>query len=151
MRVPLRLLLVGLLVTTLQVPAVAQPAPTGEKAKTKPEVAPSPVAPSPASHRTFWKVSLATNVAVAVGGGVFAAVSKSRMNSQLDNVALQIMGNGFGVVGSNDCGKPYQQILDNSGVTSFNYAALQRACTWHTRSYTGYAVAGVGVSAPWSR
>jgi hypothetical protein len=105
------------------------------------------VAPSSPSHRTAWKVSLAASGGVAVAGVVFTAYSLGKMDSQLAQGEIQVLGNFGGSIGSDDCGKSYQQVLDvhGAGVTSFNYAALERACTWRTRSFFGIAATGVGV------
>lgn len=105
------------------------------------------VAPFSPSHRTVWKVSLAASAGVAVAGVGFTAYSLGKMDSQLAQGELQIMGNNGASIGSDDCGKSYQQVLDAHGstLTSFHYAALERACTWKTRSYLGLAASGIGV------
>jgi len=107
--------------------------------------------PSSSSNLT-WKVSLGAGVAVMAAGGGFAAYAYLvKVNDQLQPSALKIVGETGAAVGSGDCGKSYQYILDHSGdqgnpkVTSFNYSALQTACTWKTRTYIGYAIGGVGL------
>jgi hypothetical protein len=160
MRVYVRFLLLCVMVATFgQARALAQPTPAVDEAKPQPGDAPiadrppgatpvvnagqGPVAPS--SHRTVWKVSLAASVGVTVGAVAFTAYSRSKVDSELEPGALMIMGNSGAGISSDDCGKSYQQILDGSQLTSFNYAALQRACTWRTRSYVGLVASGVGV------
>jgi tetratricopeptide (TPR) repeat protein len=103
-------------------------------------------APSPAGHRRAWKVALSASAGVAVTGLVFAAYSYSRLNDQIGPGHLEIMGEAGATVGVGDCGRSYQEILDTNQprVTSFNYAGLQRACTWRSRIYIGYLLGGLG-------
>jgi len=107
------------------------------------------VPPPPPSSNLVWKVSLGASIGVLAAGGGFAAYSfYIKVNGWLEPSVLNIVSSDkTASVGSGDCGKPYQQILDDSNpkVTSFNYSALQRACTWKTRTYIGYGIGGIGV------
>jgi hypothetical protein len=68
------------------------------------------------------------------------------LNAQLAPGQLQIMGELGAVLGTADCGRSYQVILDDSNpkITSFNYSALQNACASSARVYTGYLIGGIG-------
>jgi PEGA domain-containing protein len=100
------------------------------------------------SNNLTWKVSLGAGIAVMAAGGGFAAYSYfAKVNKQLEPTTLKIVGDTGATVSSDDCGKSEAMILANSNpkITSFNYGALQAACTWRTRTYIGYAIGGVGL------
>jgi hypothetical protein len=99
--------------------------------------------PSPPSN-LIWKVSLGAGAVVAVAGGALAFYSYTRQNRWLDRDSLLLVRGAGDSVTSKDCGIEPQAVLDKEGVTSFSIGAFQRACTWNTRIYIGYAVAGVG-------
>jgi len=104
-------------------------------------------APSP-PQRTGWKVSLGASIGVAVSGVAFAAYSYFvKVSASLEPSTFQLVGDPGASVDLGDCEKSYQTILNTSNpkVTSFNYNALQTACTWRTRTYTRYAIGGIGV------
>jgi len=103
---------------------------------------------SSSSSTLPWKVSLGAGIAVTAAGFGLAAYSfLVKVNGALEPSTLQIVGDPGASIGSTDCGKSRQAILDDSDpkVTSFNYDALQTACTWKTRTYIGYAIGGVGL------
>jgi hypothetical protein len=70
-----------------------------------------------------------------------------------DVVGSEIAGTNGGRSAPRIAASRTKQILDahGSSLTSFNYAALERACTWGTRSFFGLAASGVGVVGAWSR
>jgi len=101
-------------------------------------------APSSSPARTVWKVSLGASSVVAVAGGAYALYSFRRMANWIKPITIQSDGSRQNGVSSDDCGKSYSQVLQDENVTAFNSGALDRACTWHTRIYIGFALAGVG-------
>jgi tetratricopeptide (TPR) repeat protein len=104
-----------------------------------------PASPSPSgSLHTVWKVSLAASVVATVAGAVYAGHSYSRELAWFDQQVLQVKGPLGRSVTSGDCGLDYETTLVKENVTSFNFGALERACTWHSRIYVSFAVAGVG-------
>lgn len=104
-----------------------------------------PASPSPSgSLHTVWKISLAASVVATVAGVAYAAHSYSRETAWFDQQSLQVKGQSGSSVTSYDCGQAYETVLLVENVTSFNFGALQRACTWNSRIYVSFAVAGVG-------
>lgn len=106
-------------------------------------------APPPStSSKLLWKVSMGASIGVLAAGAGFAAYSfYIKVNGQLKTSVLNIESSDKNAsIGSDDCGKQYDQILVNHPtVTSFNYGALQNACTWKTRTYIGYVIGGIGL------
>jgi tetratricopeptide (TPR) repeat protein len=107
-------------------------------------------ASSTSSSRTLWRVSLGASVVVAVTGAAYAVYSSHKIDAHL--ALINILGSGGTGVSSEECGKSYATILndtrDQTGeptVIYFNYETFQRACTWKTRAYLGYLASGVGV------
>jgi len=119
----------------------------GERTRLDALLVEKPAPPAPSS-RMGWKLSLGVSLGVTVMGVSFAAYSYfGKVNASLKPPALKIVGEQGASVGTADCGRSYQDIVDHSNprITSFDYGALQTACTWKTRTYLGYAIGGIGV------
>ena len=100
----------------------------------RPEV---PEAPGAARPSPLWKVSLVAGAATAVAGGAFAWYSYDRQQAQTARIGE--------VVGNDRCGDSDASLT--SSAPRIDLHAFHRACTWHTRTYEGYAVAGLGAVA----
>ena len=104
--------------------------------------------PSSSSSSLGWKVSLGAGIAVTVGGLGFAGYSYLvKVNNALSAGELKIVGDQGATVGSEDCSRTYDDIINNSNpkIASFNDKSLRTACTWRTRTFIGYGIAGVGL------
>jgi hypothetical protein len=88
----------------------------------------------PQQRSVLWKVSLATGVLVAAGGGAYAWYAWDSQQRWVQQVNAMIK--------SDECGKNADTLLsEHSGI---NVAAFERSCTWHSRIYLGYAIGAVG-------
>lgn len=102
---------------------------------------PEPEAPS-LRPSPLWKVSLVAGAVTAAAGGVYAWYSYKR---QQDGEAVIPMTIGVG-----DCGKTDDQLtMANKGVSlsKASLDAFHDTCSWHTKIWYGYAIAGVGAAA----
>jgi PEGA domain len=104
------------------------------------------------SSRTAWRMALGASVVMAIAGGAYAVHSSNKVDAHLAPSLLDIKGAGGASVSSEECGKSYATILNDSRdrngvqtVASFNEETFQRACTWRTRSYLGLLASTVGV------
>lgn len=131
--------------------AVLHSAPAGEA---MPVVAPPPApvanaapppadlsADRPAGPSPLWKVSLAVGAAAAVGGGAYAWYSYDRQQAQAEHVHTGA------AIDSERCGDSDATLLAVPGVDAGVLHAFRRACTWHTQTFVGYTVAGLGAAA----
>lgn len=97
-------------------------------------VPPSPSPPS-SSSKLLWKVSLAAGVVLVAGGGGYAYYSNSNVGPQVKHIN--------GAVGEGDCGKDDATVMGTNPAIDLH--AFHRSCTWHYRTYGGFAVGAVGV------
>jgi hypothetical protein len=111
----------------------ASPVEPARAAAPRPEVPEAPGAPRPSP---LWKVSLVAGAAIAVAGGAFAWYSYDRQQAQSAHI--------HAMVGNERCGDSDPSFTSVPGI---DLHAFHRACTWHTRTYEGYAVAGLGAVA----
>jgi len=108
------------------------PAPPAPAAASGADVPPDPaLGPSP-----LWKVVLAIGVGAAAAGGGYAWYSNDRQQAHAALVRA--------TVGNDRCGDSDASLLANPGI---DLPAFRRACTWHSRTYVGYAIAGAGAAA----
>jgi hypothetical protein len=103
-------------------------------------------AAGPAPKRSaVWKVSLGAGIAIAAAGGGFAYYSYDQMQKNKDQIApISAAGGAGATVGPEDCGTAEGALLGDKNLESLNFAAFERTCSWHSRIYVGYAIAGVG-------
>jgi len=158
MRVHLRFLLLGLMVATIeadgyrrfeQTVTVRAGEPARLDAVLRDKAGPASLT---SSSRTAWRMALGASVVVAVAGGAYAVHSSNKVDAHLASSLLDIKGADGASVSSEECGKSYATILNDSRdrngvqmVNSFNYETFQRACTWRTRFYLGFLASSVGV------
>jgi len=106
----------------------APAAPRPERPAAAPADRPSPL----------WRLSLVFGAATAVAGGGLAWYSYDRQIANVHQVGLGVM------VDSSRCGS-------DGGALRMEYPGIDvhsfdRACTWTTRTYLGYGIAGVGAA-----
>jgi hypothetical protein len=96
---------------------------------------------------TLWKVSLGAGIAAAVAGAGLSLYSNDRVNAHLVDTIINVTGEENASIGSGDCGKEKAAIIAASmpRVSDFDYPTFDRACTWKTRIYIGFAVGAIGV------
>jgi PEGA domain len=96
-----------------------------------------PERPAPATGRPspLWKVSLAVGAASAVAGGAYAWYSYDRQQAHAALVHAP--------VNSDHCGDSDDSLGTNPGI---DIQAFRRACTWTTRTFIGYSIAGIGAA-----
>jgi hypothetical protein len=99
--------------------------------------APRPEQPPPAiaAPSPLWKVSLAAGAASVIAGGVYAWYSYDRQQAHAALVHAQ--------VNNDHCGDSDQSLMMYQGI---DLNAFRRACTWTTRTFIGYGIAGVGAA-----
>lgn len=114
--------------------AGAAPIEPGPTAAPRPE-APESMGALPPSP--LWKAALVAGAATAVAGGAFAWYSYDRQQAHTDHIHADI--------GNDRCGDSDAALATSA--PAIDPAAFHRACTWHTRIYEGYAVAGLGAVA----
>ncbi|MBC7978239.1 MAG: carboxypeptidase regulatory-like domain-containing protein, partial [Myxococcales bacterium] len=94
----------------------------------------------------LWKISLGTSLLVGAAGGGLAVFSFYRMTR--DEVTTTIDPDAGGLpaldVGSEDCGRTPAQIKATKHAIVTNPEVFSAACSWKTRIYYGFGVAGVG-------
>lgn len=100
--------------------------------------------PEPPSLRPsrLWKVSLVGGAVVVAAGGAFAWYSYDRQQASVESIHADI--------GVGDCGKTDDQLTaTNKGipVPPSSLDAFHHTCSWHTKIFYGYAIAGVGAAA----
>jgi hypothetical protein len=93
----------------------------------------------------LWKVSLGAGIALAAAGGGFAYYSYDQM-TQKQNGIFVTGATPRQSVTSEDCGKSVGQLETETMVNpgQLDFGVFQDACSWHSRIYIGYAMAGVG-------
>jgi hypothetical protein len=98
-----------------------------------------------AGNAGLWKVSFGASLLVGVAGGGLAAYSFYRMTRddvltdavpEADLPALEVT--------SDDCGRSPGEIRAQKRAIVSNPEVFAAACTWKTRIYYGFGVAGVG-------
>ena len=119
-------------------PGVAPPAPPVASAAPLPAAQPEDRAAGPSP---LWKVSLAVGAAGVVGGGVYAWYSYDRQQAQAAHVQTGA------AIDSERCDDSDAALLAVPGVDAGVLHAFRRACTWHTQTFIGYTVAGLGAAA----
>ncbi len=94
----------------------------------------------------LWKISLGTSLLVGAAGGGLAVFSFYRMTR--DEVTTTVDPDAGGLpaldVGSDDCGRTPAQIKATKRAIVTNPEVFSAACSWKTRIYYGFGVAGVG-------
>jgi hypothetical protein len=102
---------------------------------------PEPEAPSLRPSR-LWKLSLIGGALTVAAGGAYAWYSFERQQAWFPLIHADI--------GVGDCGKTDDQLtMANKGVPvpPASLDAFQHTCSWHTKIFYGYAIAGVGTAA----
>ncbi|HET7506112.1 MAG TPA: hypothetical protein VFK02_34065 [Kofleriaceae bacterium] len=98
--------------------------------------------PAASDRRLRWKLALGASAAVVVAGGLFTVYAGDKEHTAVN--ALNPTG-GFRPITSDDCGKSRTQIMNETGVQSFDFDSFQSACTWRTVSSVSLIVGGVGI------
>lgn len=93
-----------------------------------------PETPPASRPSPLWKLSLVGGAASAVAGGAFAWYSNDRQQAQAAHIHASI--------GNDRCGDSDASLTE--AFPKIDLGAFHRACTWHTRTYIGYGVAGAG-------
>jgi hypothetical protein len=98
--------------------------------------APQPERPAPTGRPSpLWKLSLAVGAASVVAGGAYAWYSYDRQQAHAALVHAP--------VSSDHCGDSDDSLGTNPGI---DIPAFRRACTWTTRTFIGYSIAGIGAA-----
>ena len=117
-------------------PGVAAPAASGP--------APLPAMPPPEGRAgrpsPLWKVSLAVGAAGVVAGGVYAWYSYDHQQAQAAHVQTGA------AIDSGRCDDSDATLLAVPGVDGGVLHAFRRACSWHTQTFVGYTIAGLGAA-----